>query len=59
MGTAMNSDAFMGLLEEAGQLHALMLALEMQTFHPGRQEYKEFCGELAQENNKPIMGQTF
>ena len=61
MGAGMDSASLMELMEEAGQLHALMTALEMQSLQPSAQEYQAFLAGITQEEQKtaPMMEQTF
>ena len=61
MGTDMDSAALQKLMAEAGQLHALMTALELQTFRPTAQEYQQFLAgiEPQEQETAPMMEQTF
>lgn len=61
MGADMDSAALMGLMEEAGQLHALMTVLDMQSFQPNAQEYQAFLAgiEPQEQETAPMMEQTF
>lgn len=58
MGAAMSSGEVMRLIEEAGQIHALLTALEMQEFVPSEQEYRQFITGMASQEAKTVgMGE--
>lgn len=61
MGADMDSAALQKLMEEAGQLHALMRLLELQSFQPSAQEYQRFLAgiEPREQETAPMMEQTF
>lgn len=61
MGASMDAAELMELIEEAGQLHALMTALEMQSFQPNTQEYQAFLAGFTQpeQETAPMMEPTF
>lgn len=48
MGVTMDSSSVMALMEEAGQIHALLTALEVQAFHPTALEFQQFLTDTQQ-----------
>ncbi|MDD3229967.1 MAG: DUF4240 domain-containing protein [Oscillospiraceae bacterium] len=60
MGGEMASGGLRSLMTEAGQMYALLMALEMQDFHPSSGELHQFAEGIEQKQETgPVMGQTF
>ena len=60
MGDGMDSGRLRSLMTEAGQMYALLMALEMQDFHPSTGELHQFAEGIEQKQETgPVMGQTF
>lgn len=61
MGVTMDSGAVSALAEEAGQIHALLSALELQEFQPSLSQFQQFLAgvEQQEEQSSLTMGQTF
>jgi hypothetical protein len=60
MGTEMDSGGLRALMTEAGQMYALLMALEMQDFHPSAEELHQFSADIERKQQTgPMMGQTF
>ena len=61
MGAEMDSGGLRTLMTEAGQMYALLMALEMQDYHPSAEELHRFADDIEQKEQQtdPMMGQTF
>lgn len=60
MGAEMDSGGLRALMTEAGQMYALLMALEMQDLHPSAEELHQFSADIEQKQQTGLtMGQTF
>lgn len=61
MGVTMDHSSVRALMEEAGQIHALLTALEMQEFQPSLMQFQQFLTgvELQEQQNSLTVRQTF
>lgn len=61
MGVTMDSGSVMALMQEAGEIHALLTAFEVQKFEPSALEFQQFVTGIQEQEqqNSFTMGQTF